>query len=46
VAGDTKKGTSRAAQEYESPLLPGSPPTLVFDDGSTTVVSGDEEPEK
>jgi hypothetical protein len=78
VAGDTKKGTSRGAQEYESPLLvltgaeyevirfqdlhdqlcdalrggrprltlqifvPGSAPTLVFDDGSTTVVSGDE----
>jgi hypothetical protein len=81
VTGDTKKGTSRGAQEYESPLLeltgaeyegmpfqdlhdrlcnvlrggrppltlqlfvPGSAPTLVFDDGSTTVVRGDEEPE-
>jgi hypothetical protein len=80
VAGDTKKGTSRGAQEYESPLLlltgaeyevmpfqglhdrlcnvlrgggpqltlqifvPGSAPTLVFDDGSTTVVTGDEKP--
>lgn len=81
VTGDTKKGTSRGAQEYESPLLeltgaeyegmqfqdlhdrlcnvlrggrppltlqlfvPGAAPTLVFDDGSTTVVRGDEEPE-
>ena len=82
VTADTKKGTSRGAQEYESPLLvltgaeyevmrfqdlhdqlcdalrggrprltlqifvPGSAPTLVFDDGSTTVVSGDDEPEE
>jgi hypothetical protein len=80
VVGDTKKGTLRHAQEYESPLLlltgaeyeaipfqklhdqlctalrgggptltfeilvPGRAPTLVFDDGSTTIVPGDEEP--
>jgi hypothetical protein len=81
VTGDTKKGTSRGAQEYESPLLvltgaeyegmqfqdlhdqlcdalrggrprltlqifvPGSAPTLVFDDGSTTVMPGDKSQE-
>jgi hypothetical protein len=82
VTGETKKGSSRGAQDYEAPLLlltgaeyevmpfqdlhdrlcnalrgggppltlqiflPGSTPTLVFDDGSTTVVPGDEEPEQ
>jgi hypothetical protein len=81
VTGDTKKGTSRGAQEYESPLLvitgaeyevmrfqdlhdqlcdalrggrprltlqifvPSSAPTLVSDDGSTTVVPGDKSQE-
>ena len=82
VTADTEKGTSRAGQEYDSPLLlltgaeyevipfqelydrlcnalrggappltlqifvPGSASTLVFDDGSPTVVPGDDEPEE
>jgi hypothetical protein len=80
VTGDTTKGTARAGQEYESPLLvlsgsayatipfqelhdrlcdalrggrprlvmqvfrPGLPPALLFDDGSTATVDGDDEP--
>jgi len=82
VTGDTRKGTSRSAQEYDSPLLlltgaeyavtpfhdlhdrlsnalrgggppltvqvfvPGSPSTLVFADGSTTLVPDDDGPEE
>jgi len=43
--GDEFRPTERRPPLTLELFVPGSAPTLVFDDESTTVVPGDEEPE-